>query len=50
MTTAISPGVYMQPRGKEILCLCYEQQYASGTPDVVRTLWIHCSVERAIGG
>jgi CheY-like chemotaxis protein len=24
MTTAISPGVYMQPRGKEILCLCYD--------------------------
>jgi CheY-like chemotaxis protein len=24
MATAISPGVYMQPRGKEILCLCYD--------------------------
>lgn len=24
MTTAISPGVYMEPRRKEILCLCYD--------------------------
>jgi CheY-like chemotaxis protein len=24
MTTAISPGAYMQSRGKEILCLCYD--------------------------
>src|SRR5262249_7021852 len=25
MTTAISPGVYMEPRRKEILCLCYDR-------------------------
>ncbi len=24
MTSAISPGVYMEPRRKEILCLCYD--------------------------
>ncbi len=24
MITAINPGVYMQPRRKEILCLCYD--------------------------
>src|ERR1700689_3981001 len=24
MTTAVSPGAYMRPRGKEILCLCYD--------------------------
>ena len=24
MTTAISPGVYMESRRKEILCLCYD--------------------------
>jgi CheY-like chemotaxis protein len=24
MTTAINPGVYMEPRRKEILCLCYD--------------------------
>ncbi len=25
MTTAISPGVYMESRRKEILCLCYDR-------------------------
>jgi CheY-like chemotaxis protein len=25
MTTAISPGVYMETRRKEILCLCYDR-------------------------